>query len=319
MKRIAVLTSGGDAPGMNSAIRAVTRTAIFQDMEIVGIRRGYCGLLEEDFIPMDVSYVADIIHRGGTKLLTARCDDFLKEENQDKAYRILCRHGIEGLVVIGGDGSFRGALTLKKRGLPVIGVPGTIDNDIAGTDASIGFSTAVNTSIWAIDHIRDTASSHQRNFLIEVMGRNSGHLALAAGLAGGAEAVLLPEIPFDLKEIADKIEMGHRRGKIHSIIVMAEGAGDAPEVANSIKEITGHEYKITTIGHIQRGGSPDFQDRLLASRLGNKAVALLKDGEDGKMVGICGEEIVTNALENIISVKKSLPLGDYALMKVLSI
>ncbi len=229
------------------------------------------------------------------------------------------RYGIEGLIVIGGDGSFRGALELEKRGMAVIGVPGTIDNDIPGTDASIGFSTAVNTSIWAINHIRDTASSHQRNFLIEVMGRDSGQLALAAGLAGGAEAVLLPEIPFDLREICDKIEMGHRRGKVHSIIVLAEGAGDAPEVAMKIKEITGHEYKITTIGHIQRGGSPDYSDRLLAARLGNRAVTLLKEGESGKMVGIRGEKVIVSALKDIVGKKNPLPMGDYDLMNVLSI
>lgn len=319
MKKIAVLTSGGDAPGMNSAIRAVVRTAIYHQMEITGIRRGYCGLLEEDFIPMDLGYVADIIHRGGTKLLTARCEEFLQPEKQEEAAAILKKHGIEGLVVIGGDGSFRGALTLQARGIAVVGVPGTIDNDIAGTDTSIGFSTAVNTSIWAINHIRDTASSHQRNFLIEVMGRHSGQLALAAGLAGGAEAVLLPEIPFDLKEVTEKIEQGFNRGKIHSIIIIAEGAGNSVEVAAKIKEITGHEYKITTIGHIQRGGSPDFHDRRLAARLGSKAVFLLEEGASGKMVGNRGEETVVSDLEEIIRSKKPLPLGDYELMKVLSI
>ncbi len=319
MKRIAVLTSGGDAPGMNSAIRAVTRTAIFHDMDVVGIRRGYQGLLDGDFSAMDLGYVADIVHRGGTKLLTARCDAFLEEKNQRRAAESLAKQGIEGLVVIGGDGSFRGALALDRLGLPVVGVPGTIDNDIYGTAASIGFSTAVNTSIWAIDHIRDTATSHQRNFLIEVMGRNAGHLALAAGLAGGAEAVLLPEIPFDLREIADKIEKGHRRGKIHSIIVLAEGAGSGVEVAAQIRDITGHEYKITNMGHVQRGGSPDHRDRLIAARMGNRAVTLLMERKSGLMVGIRGETLSVAALKEILGLKKPLPIGDYELMKVLSI
>ena len=320
MKRIGVLTSGGDAPGMNSAIRAVVRKSIYSGIEVIGINRGYSGFIEGDMWPMSLGSVADIIHRGGTILHTARSKEFMTKEGKAKAYENAKRFGIEGLVVIGGDGSFKGALEFyEEYKLPVIGVPGTIDNDIYGTDYTIGFDTAVNNVVDAINKIRDTATSHERTFIIEVMGRDCGAIALMAGLAGGAESIIIPEVPFDINEICEKLMRGVKRGKLHSMIVVAEGAASGFEIGRKIKEITGADTKVTILGHIQRGGIPTAFDRMLAARLGAKAVDLLIAGEAGKAVGIRKEEIVGYDLQEIFENKKQLDLGVLELANILSI
>ncbi|NPV42836.1 ATP-dependent 6-phosphofructokinase [Koleobacter methoxysyntrophicus] len=319
MKRIGVLTSGGDAPGMNAAIRAVVRKSIFMGREVFGIHRGYLGLINGEIKKMNLGSVADIIHRGGTILLTARCEEFKTEEGQQKAIDNLRKYGIEGLIVIGGDGSFRGALDLGKRGFPVIGVPGTIDNDIPCTDYSIGFDTAINTVIEIINKIRDTATSHERTFVIEVMGRDSGWIALESGLAGGAESILVPEVKFNIEQICDKLLKGYRRGKLHSIIIVAEGAARGFDIGEAIKERTGFETRVTVLGHIQRGGTPTAMDRILASRLGAKAVDLLIQGERNKMVGIKGKDIVAIDLDKVLSEKKEFDFNIYELANTLSI
>ncbi len=320
MKRIGVLTSGGDAPGMNSAIRAVVRKSIYNGIKVIGINRGYSGFIEGDMWLMSLGSVADIIHRGGTILHTARSKEFMTKEGKAKAYENAKRFGIEGLVVIGGDGSFKGALEFyKEYKLPVIGVPGTIDNDIYGTDYTIGFDTAVNNVVDAINKIRDTATSHERTFIIEVMGRDCGAIALMAGLAGGAESIIIPEVPFDINEICEKLMRGVKRGKLHSMIVVAEGAASGLEIGRKIKEITGADTKVTILGHIQRGGIPTAFDRMLAARLGAKAVDLLIAGEAGKAVGIRKEEIVGYDLQEIFENKKQLDLGVLELANILSI
>ena len=320
MKRIGVLTSGGDAPGMNSAIRAVVRKSIYSGIEVIGINRGYSGFIEGDMWPMSLGSVADIIHRGGTILHTARSKEFMTKEGKAKAYENAKRFGIEGLVVIGGDGSFKGALEFyEEYKLPVIGVPGTIDNDIYGTDYTIGFDTAVNNVVDAINKIRDTATSHERTFIIEVMGRDCGAIALMAGLAGGAESIIIPEAPFDINEICEKLMRGVKRGKLHSMIVVAEGAASGLEIGRKIKEITGADTKVTILGHIQRGGIPTAFDRMLAARLGAKAVDLLIAGEAGKAVGIRKEEIVGYDLQEIFENKKQLDLEVLELANILSI
>jgi 6-phosphofructokinase 1 len=320
MQRIALLTSGGDASGMNACIRAVVRKAIYHGMEVIGIRRGYNGFIEADMGPMNLGSVADIIHRGGTVLRTARSDAFLTSEGRAKVYENIKRFNIQGLVVIGGDGSFRGALALhREHGLPVIGVPATIDNDIPGTDWTIGFDTAVNNVVEAINKIRDTATSHERTFIIEVMGRHYGFIALSAGLAGGAETILIPEIPFSYDDICDKLLRGHRRGKLHSMIVVAEGAASGLEVGRQIKERTGFDTKVTILGHIQRGGSPSSRDRILASRLGAKAVELLMEGEIKKMVGMQAGKVVALDIENAMAMTRAIDLEMYNLAGILSI
>ncbi|MGZ4163233.1 MAG: 6-phosphofructokinase, partial [Tumebacillaceae bacterium] len=275
MRKLGVLTSGGDSPGMNAAIRAVVRSAIFNGLEVAGIRRGYQGLIQGDFIPMDLGSVADIIHRGGTILHTARCLEFKTKEGQELAVSKLKESGIDGVVVIGGDGSFRGAKVLSDLGIPTVGIPGTIDNDIPCTDYTIGFDTAVNTVIEALDRIRDTATSHERTYVVEVMGRNAGDIALVAGVAGGAETVLIPEEKYDITQIVDKLKRGASRGKKHSIILVAEGAGKGFSIGEVIRELTGWEVRVTVLGHIQRGGSPSAFDRILASKMGAHAVELL--------------------------------------------
>lgn len=320
MQRIAVLTSGGDSPGMNACIRAVVRKAIYHGIEVLGIKRGYNGFIEADIVPMNLSSVADIIHRGGTVLHTARSEQFLAQEGRARAYENVKRFGIQGLVVIGGDGSFRGAHVFNQEyGLPVAGVPGTIDNDIPGTDQTIGFDTAVNTAVEAINKIRDTATSHERTFIIEVMGRHYGFIALAAGLAGGAESILIPERPFDYDEICRRLMRGYRRGKLHSIIVVAEGAAEGMEVGRKIKERTGFDTKVTILGHLQRGGTPSAADRILASRMGAKAVELLMAGEVKKMVGIRAGEIVAPDIEDALTQTRSADLEMYDLAGILSI
>jgi 6-phosphofructokinase 1 len=289
MKHLAVLTSGGDAPGMNAAIRAVVRTAITRGVRVTGVFRGYQGLLDDDLYEMGPRSVANIIQRGGTVLRTARCMAFLQPEGRTAAAAVLRRHEIEGLVVIGGDGSFRGASKLHdEHGIAVVGVPGTIDNDIYGTDVSIGFNTALNVALDAVDRLRDTAASHDRLFLVEVMGRNSGHIALNVGVAGGAEAILIPERKVDANAVADALIAAETRGKTSSLVVVAEGAfpGGAMALQRAIQERTGFEVRTSILGHVQRGGSPSTRDRVLASRLGFMAVEGLLHGRTGVMVGV---------------------------------
>ncbi|SEA49296.1 6-phosphofructokinase 1 [Thalassobacillus cyri] len=319
MKKIGVLTSGGDAPGMNAAIRAVVRKAIYHDVEVYGIKYGYQGLIEGNIEKMELGSVGDIIQRGGTKLYSARCEEFKTEKGQQKGIEQLKKHGIDGLVVIGGDGSFRGAEKLTEKGYPCIGVPGTIDNDIPGTDFTIGFDTALNTIIEAIDKIRDTATSHERTYVIEVMGRDAGDLALWAGLADGAETILVPERNEDFEDVVQRLKRGHERGKKHSIIIVAEGVGSGFDFGQRIKEATDLETRVTVLGHTQRGGSPTAADRVLASRLGAKAVDILISGKAGRMVGIQNNKLVDHDIIEVLDQKHSIDMEMYQLSQELSI
>lgn len=319
VNRIGMLTSGGDAPGMNAAIRAVVRKSIYHGIEVVGIKRGFDGLLKKEFVKLQLGSVADIIHRGGTILHTARSEEFKTEEGQRKGLNNLREGGIDGLVVIGGDGSFKGALALAKLGVPVIGVPATIDNDIGGTDLTIGFDTAVNNVVDAINKIRDTATSHERIFIIEVMGRHAGHIALYAGLSGGAESILVPEIPVDIDEVIFKLQRGINRGKLHSIIIVAEGAASGLTIGEEIKKRMGQETRITILGHLQRGGTPTALDRMLASCMGAKAVDLLLEGESRKMVGIVNGKLVAVDIEEALSRKRVLNRELWELAAILAI
>lgn len=319
MKKIGVLTSGGDAPGMNAAIRAVVRKSIYHGLEVCGIKNGFQGLIEGNIVKLELGSVGDIIHRGGTMLFSARCDIFKTDEGQQTGIEQLKKHGMDGLIVIGGDGSFRGAQKLTEKGFPCIGVPGTIDNDIAGTDFTIGFDTALNTIIQAIDKIRDTATSHERTYIIEVMGRNAGDLALWAGLADGAESILIPERPDDFKEVILRLKRGHERGKKHSIIILAEGVGSGFEYGKRIKNATNLETRVTVLGHIQRGGSPTAQDRVLASRLGAKAVDLLLSGKEGRMVGIQNNKLVDHNILEVLTKEHMIDQEMYSLANELSI
>lgn len=319
IKRIGVLTSGGDAPGMNAAIRAVVRKAIYHNVEVVGVKYGYQGLMDGNFRNMDLGSVGDIIHRGGTILYSARSDDFKTDEGQNRAIKQMEKHEIDGLVVIGGDGSFRGAQKLTEKGFPCIGVPGTIDNDIVGTDYTIGFDTALNTVIEAIDKVRDTATSHERTYIIETMGRNAGDIALWSGLAGGAETIIIPEKQDNLEDICHRLERGRQRGKRHSIIVLAEGVGNGIEYGEQIKERTNFETRVTVLGYIQRGGSPSAQDRVLASRLGAHAVSLLLEGKAGRMVGIENNQLVDHDIKQILQQEHTIDMDMYNLSKELSI
>ncbi|WP_092038892.1 6-phosphofructokinase [Planifilum fulgidum] len=319
MKRIAVLTSGGDAPGMNAAIRAVVRKGVYHGLEVMGVYRGYHGLIRGDLKPLSLGSVGDIIHRGGTMLYTARSEEFKTEEGQEKAVKTLREHGVEGLVVIGGDGSFRGAMKLTERGIPTVGVPGTIDNDIPGTDFTIGFDTAINTVIQAIDKIRDTATSHERTYVVEVMGRDAGDIALWAGLADGAESILIPEAPYDLDEVVERLKRGNKRGKKHSIILVAEGVASGVEVGEEIRRRTGWETRVTVLGHIQRGGSPTAFDRVLASRMGAAAVDLILEGKSNQMVAIRNNQICGIPFEEAFKQKHRLDLSMYQLAGILAI
>lgn len=319
MKRLGILTSGGDAPGMNAAIRAVVRKCIYHDVEIYGIKNGFQGLMEGNIEKMDVGSVGDIIQRGGTMLYSARSAEFKTEEGQQKGIEQLKKFGIQGLIVIGGDGSFRGAQKLTEKGFPCIGVPGTIDNDIPGTDFTIGFDTALNTIIEAIDKIRDTATSHERTYIIEVMGRDAGDLALWAGLADGAESILIPEKKDDLDEVVSRLKRGIERGKKHSIIILAEGVGSGIEYGELISKAANLETRVTVLGHIQRGGSPTANDRVLASRLGAKAVDLLLAGKAGRMVGIQKNQLVDHDINDILNNTHSIDEEMYQLSKELSI
>ncbi|WP_339162218.1 6-phosphofructokinase [Siminovitchia sp. FSL H7-0308] len=319
MRKMAVLTSGGDAPGMNAAIRAVVRKAIFHGLETYGIYQGFSGLISGNIKKLEVGAVGDIIHRGGTILQSARCEEFKTKEGQLQGLEQLKSKGIDGLIVIGGDGSYKGAQGLSQLGFPCIGVPGTIDNDIPGTQYTIGFDTALNTVLDAIDKIRDTATSHERTFIIEVMGRHAGDIALWSGLAGGAETILIPEIPGDLKEIAQRLEKGMERGKKHSIIVVAEGVTSGTEIALRLEEETGLEIRVSVLGHMQRGGSPTAFDRVLASRLGARAVELLMDGKGGRAVGIHKDEIIDEDLFSALEKAHDFKQNLYTLSKELSI
>jgi 6-phosphofructokinase 1 len=314
-----VLTSGGDSPGMNAAVRAVVRKAIFHDMEVYGVYNGYSGLINGNIKKLELGSVGDIIHRGGTMLYSARCEEFKTKEGQQKGIEQLKKFGIEGLVVVGGDGSYRGAKALTEQGFPCIGVPGTIDNDIPGTDYTIGFDTALNTVIDAVDKIRDTATSHDRAFIIEVMGRDAGDIALWAGLAGGAETIIIPEVGYDMDEIAARLRSGHERGKKHSIIIVAEGVCSGNEFSKKIKDATDLDTRVSVLGHIQRGGSPTAADRVLASRLGAFAVELLLQGKGGRAVGIEKNELVDHDIIEILTRKHTVNQSMFNLSKELSI
>ncbi|RMG74640.1 MAG: 6-phosphofructokinase [Chloroflexi bacterium] len=320
MKRIAVMTSGGDAPGMNAAIRAVVRTALERKVEVYGIRQAYAGLLNGDMSLMTSREVSGILQRGGTILQTARNEEFKTAQGQMKALRRINEKGIEGVIVIGGDGSLRGALALKKLGVPVIGVPASIDNDIWGTNMSIGVDTALNTILDALDRLRDTATSHNRAFVIEVMGRNSGYLALMGGILGGAEVIITPEKEISMEEVAKQMEDAYVRGKSHAIAVIAEGASyRTTELVSFLNERhTGFEIRLTILGHIQRGGSPTAFDRLLATRMGRSAVERLLAGETGMMVGLDGREIVTHPLEDVIAKTREISENYYEMAWELS-
>lgn len=320
MKRIGVLTSGGDAPGMNAAIRAVVRGAIYHDLEVYGIERGYEGLINGEIKELCVSSVSDILQRGGTMLKTARSARFMTEEGQNRAVDMLENFGIEGLVVIGGDGSLKGGVALSKLGIKVMGLPGTIDNDLAYTDFTIGFDTSVNTVLSAISNIRDTSSSHERSTVIEVMGRHCGDIALAAGLTGGAEAVLIPEEPVDINAICRKVIEGKNRGKLHNIIIRAEGVEmTSQELADTITERTGLETKVVILGYIQRGGTPSARDRMLASQLSYKAVELLLTDSSSRAVGLRGTEIIHEDLEEALAMTRSANKQMIELANILSI
>ncbi len=300
MKRIGVLTSGGDSPGMNAAIRAVVRTAIYHKLDVFGVERGYQGLIDGAIQQMGPRSVSGIINRGGTVLHSARCKPFYEPEGRAQAAKQLAEHGIEGLVVIGGDGSYQGALKLhEEHGIKCIGLPGTIDNDIGGTDFTIGYDTALNIAVDAIDRIRDTAASHDRIFFVEVMGRHSGYLAMMSGIAGGAEEVLVPETPTDLDKLVDDLNEARHKGKTSSIVVIAEGddAGKAIDVMRRVQELGKFpNVRVAVIGHMQRGGTPTAFDRILASRLGLRAVEALMDGETGKMAGMSADTVVLRPL-----------------------
>lgn len=307
IKTIGVLTSGGDAPGMNAAIRAVVRAALFKGYKVKGIRHGYNGLLTEDIVDMNLRSVSEIIHRGGTILYTARCLEFKTLEGQQKAAEACRNAGIDALVVIGGDGSFRGAKDMAAQGVPCIGIPGTIDNDIACSDYTIGYDTAMNTAVEMIDKLRDTTQSHDRCSVVEVMGRNAGYIALNTGIAVGALVTLIPEVPFDLdRDVIPKMKETQKTGKKHFIIVVAEGAGKASDIANEIQARTGIDSRATVLGHVQRGGSPTLRDRVTASRMGYHAIELINRGIFNRVVATRAESIVDYDISVALSMYKTI-------------
>lgn len=319
MKNIGILTSGGDAPGMNACIRAVVRSAIYNNMRVFGVEQGYNGLLNGKIKEMTLSSVADIIHRGGTILRTARCDEFATEEGLEKALNVLNVFDLDGLVILGGDGSFKGAKCLSDRGISTVCIPCTIDNDMGYTDYTIGFFTAVETVVDSISKIRDTSTSHGRANIVEVMGRNCGDIALYSGVAGGAESIIIPEVEVDIDNVCKRLIQGKNRGKLHSIIVLAEGVGNAYEVAKNIEEKTGTETRVTVLGHIQRGGTPSTFDRVMASKMGNKAVDLLLQGKTERAIGIRKNEIVDFDLDEALSAERVFNNEMYEMAKILSI
>jgi len=322
MKRIGVLTSGGDSPGMNAAIRAVVRAAVYHGVEVFGIERGYQGLIDNMIHPLGARSVGGIINQGGTFLRTARCMEFYQAEGRAKAAETLKAHGIEGLVIIGGDGSYRGALALhSEHGIRCIGLPGTIDNDIGGTDYTIGFDTAINTAMEAIDRIRDTAQSHDRLFFVEVMGRHSGYIAMMSGIAGGAEDILVPETPTNIEALTAHLRKGVKAGKVSAIVVVAEGdeAGDAFAIAKKVAETSEFtDSRVSVIGHLQRGGRPSAFDRILACRVGVRAVEALLEGETGKMVGVCSNNIVLRPLEETWECRTQFDPGVLRVVRILA-
>lgn len=318
MKTIGILTSGGDAPGMNAAIRAITRSALANGLTVKGIKDGYDGLIRGDIINLDVSSVGDIIHRGGTVLGSARSKEMMTEEGQNKAVNTIKEHGIDGIVVIGGDGSFMGANALHNKGVYTIGIPGTIDNDMGYTEATIGFATACETVKESISKLRDTSASHGRGNVVEVMGRNCGDIALYAGVAAGAESILVPEIPIDMDQVINRMIRGRDRGKKHHIIVVAEGLENSAEIAQQVKEATGIETRLTIIGHVQRGGSPVVDDAILASKMGVKAVELLLEGQSSQAVGVKDGKIFNMPITEAVNVKREFNTELYAIANILT-
>ncbi|MCH5190891.1 MAG: 6-phosphofructokinase [Oscillospiraceae bacterium] len=320
MKTIGVLTSGGDAPGMNAAIRAVVRSGCENGMRVMGIRRGYNGLMQGDMYEMNLRSVSNIINRGGTILYSARSPEFKTEEGLQKALSVAKEVGMDGLVVIGGDGSFRGARDLSLRGLPCVGIPGTIDNDIACCDYTIGYDTAMNTVLEMVDRLRDTTESHDRCSVVEVMGRHAGYIALNAGIASGATAILIPEIEYDFqRDVIDRMIRTQKTGKKHFIIVVAEGVGGVDEMVKRITEETGVESRATILGHVQRGGSPTVRDRVAASHMGSRAVRLLSEGKGNRVVAMQKDEIVDFDIFEALSMKKTLDLEQYRVALEISI
>ncbi len=320
MKTIGVLTSGGDAPGMNAAVRAVVRTAISKGMKVKGVMRGYNGLIEDEIIDLDVRSVSDIIHRGGTILYTARSERFKTVEGRNEALAVCKKHGIEGMVVIGGDGSFRGARELSLLGIPTVGIPGTIDNDIASTEYTIGFDTAMNTALEMIDKLRDTTQSHERCSVVEVMGRHAGWVALQTGIAAGATAILVPEVEFDLKrDVINKITELMLTGKKHFIIVVAEGVGKVSAIAKEIEAATGVESRATVLGHVQRGGSPTVRDRVMASAMGNMAVCMLEKGIGNKVISYRENTLVEDDIFEALARKKEFDYNTFNMASEVSI
>ena len=319
MKKIGVITSGGDAPGMNAAIRAVVRAAIGRGAEVLGFMHGYEGLMKNERIKLESVSVGGIISRGGTLLRTARCPAFREKAGREIAVETLRKNGVEGLVVIGGDGSLTGALALHNEyGIPVVGIPGSIDNDISGTDFSIGFDTAVNTAVEAIDRVRDTAYSHERVFVIEVMGRSNGFIAVEAGLASGAEAILIPEVPYSILEVCDGIRAAATKGKLSSLVIVAEGAAKAADIKMSLEKNTGFEARYLVLGHMQRGGSPTAFDRVLSLRLGAYAANRLIDGNSGEMVGVDGSRLVAHPLDYVLHTERTVDPDKLLLASVMA-
>lgn len=320
MKTIGVLTSGGDAPGMNAAIRAVVRSAIEKGMTVKGIRRGYNGLIDDDVFDMDIRSVSDIIHRGGTVLYTARSPQFKTEEGMAKALATCKKHGIEGVVVIGGDGSYRGARDLSLHGVPCVGIPGTIDNDISSTEYTIGYDTAMNTAMEMVDKLRDTTQSHERCSVVEIMGRHAGYLALNTGIAVGATSIIVPEIEYDFKrDIIDRINKTKQTGKKHFIIAVAEGVGHVEELAKKIEEETGIESRATILGHVQRGGSPTARDRVMASEMGHHAVELLSKGIGNRVVAYRNSQLVDDDIYEALAKNKEFEYENYEIAHKISI
>lgn len=319
MKRIGLLTSGGDAPGMNACIRSVVRSAIYFGMEVYGIQRGYQGLIDDDMIKMEMRSVSNIVQMGGTMLRTARCLEMLTPEGQQKAVKTLKERGIDGLVVIGGDGSFKGARCLSEDyGIPTIGIPGTIDNDLEYTDYTLGFDTAVNTCINVINMLRDTMTSHERISVVEVMGRHCGDIALYAGIAGGAEIIIVPEVKVDMEDIIMRINRSRVVGKHSNIILLAEGVCSADEFSKRLQSVTPYSVRSTTIGYIQRGGSPTMADRMLAAQFGNKAVRLLSDGIGNRAIGIHKNEIIDMDIIEAVNMKKKFNYELYETLQMIS-
>lgn len=319
MKTIGVLTSGGDAPGMNAAIRSIVRAAAYMGMTVKGIKRGYNGLIENNIVDLDIRSVSDIIQRGGTVLYTARCPRFTTEEGMQEAIKNCKVNGIEGLIVIGGDGSFRGARDLSLRGIPCVGIPGTIDNDIPSTEYTIGFDTAMNTVVEMVDKLRDTACSHERCSVVEVMGHGAGDIALQCGLAVGATAIIVPEIGFNLQSVIDKILETQKNGRNHFIIVVSEGLCDATQLAKLLQEATGIETRATILGHIQRGGNPTLRDRVVASKMGYAAVELLSKGVGNRVIGLKDNKIVDYDIFEALNMVKSFDQETYRLANTISI